>query len=278
MNRLAQAYVCLTEPASKRAYDAALLGVAAVALVEPEPAADDPLESHDPLAWLYSGDALNGTAVIAAPPAPPTLPALPQPTPAPDAAATPPQPAPEPIDPVIEAARSAPAQRGLATKRALYYRIARTRQLLDAWNRLGKYVANPKRRLARQVEADELVALLEEVELLLQGFPRLMGEAGQPGYLVITLAQLDQPIKSFQTLSPSQREALERDWQSGHKLLKEHCDFLREEVRAMRRRSLGDRLVRATRSFLNDHPGGLLVLLGLLALSIAILHQALAPN
>lgn len=264
MNRLAQAYICLTEPASKRAYDATLLGMAAVALAEPEPAAEATLETHDPLAWLYNGDALASTAVIAAPP---TLPAAPQPA-APTV--TSPPPASEPLDPVIEAARSLPARRGLATKRALYYRIARTRQLLDAWNHLGKYVANPKRRLARQAEADELVALMDEVEMLLQGFPRLMGEAGQPGYLVITLAQLDQTIKSFQSLSPSQREALARDWQSGHKLLKEHLSFLREEIRAMRRRPLSNRLIRAARSFLNDHPGALLLLLGLLALNIAI--------
>src|SRR5262249_147640 len=124
----------------------------------------------------------------------------------------------------------------------------------------------------------ELVSLMEEVEVLLQGFPRLMGEAGQPGYLVITLAQLDQPIKSFQTLSPSQREALDRDWQSGHKLLKEHLGFLREEIRAMRKRGPGDRLLRATRSFLNDHPGALLLLLGLLALNIAIWRTAFVHN
>jgi hypothetical protein len=273
MNRLAQAYVCLSEPASKRAYDAALLGTAAVALAEPEPAAAAQLEARDPLAWLYSGEALNGPALLTAPPLPPVaLPTLPpETTPVPTVTLPPPPPpAPEPSDPVLEAARSGPARRGLATKRALYHRIARTRQLLEVWNRLGKYVANPKRRLTRQAEADDFLFLMEEVETLLIGFPRLMGEAGQPGYLVITLAQLSEPIKAFQTLSPSQREALERDWQSGYKLLREHRDFLREEVRALRKRSIGDRLVRATRSFLNDHPGALLVLLGLLALNIAI--------
>ena len=51
MNRLAQAYVCLTEPASKRAYDAVLFGTAApVALAEaPAPRPERP----DPLAWLF---------------------------------------------------------------------------------------------------------------------------------------------------------------------------------------------------------------------------------
>jgi hypothetical protein len=285
MNRLAQAYVCLSDPASKRAYDAALLGSSAVAVAEAEPSAGAaPPEPRDPLAWLYSG-ALTDTAVLV--PVLPATPALPSPPPpglpAPAAEAEPtqppvpavtlpptPPPAPEPTDPALEAARSAPARRGLGTKRALYHRIARTRQLLDVWHRLGKYVANPKRRLARQAEADELVFLMEEVQTLLQDFPPLMGEAGQPGYMVIALSQLDQTIKSFQTLSPSQRESLSRDWQSGQKLLQAHRDFLREEIRAMRKRGPADRLVRATRWFLNDHPGALLLLLGLLALNIAI--------
>src|SRR6516164_10940398 len=50
MNRLAQAFVCLTEPAAKKVYDADLLGEPAVpaqATQPAEPAAD----ANDPLAW-----------------------------------------------------------------------------------------------------------------------------------------------------------------------------------------------------------------------------------
>src|ERR1051325_196778 len=51
MNRLAQAFVCLTDPAAKRDYDTKVLG-----LPPPEPAAapEAPPEPRDPLAWLYT--------------------------------------------------------------------------------------------------------------------------------------------------------------------------------------------------------------------------------
>src|SRR5689334_16339099 len=52
MNRLAQAFVCLMEPASKKAYDAALLGTVPSAAQAP-PAALPP-EEADTLDWLYS--------------------------------------------------------------------------------------------------------------------------------------------------------------------------------------------------------------------------------
>src|SRR5918911_87498 len=52
MNRLAQAFVCLTEPASKRLYDDALLGARPAGAPPPEP--EPLLESRDPLAWLYA--------------------------------------------------------------------------------------------------------------------------------------------------------------------------------------------------------------------------------
>jgi hypothetical protein len=276
MNRLAQAFVCLTEPAAKRLYDAALLGVPPA---EPSLAPEPVPETRDPLAWLYSTEQASATATATAPPLLDVLPAEPDDATIPPTAPAPP---PEPLDPVIEAARASPqARRGLATKRALYYRIARTRQLLGVWNRLGKYLAAPTRRLGRQSEAKDLVALMGEVESLLQGFPRLLGEAGQPGYLVIALVHVGDTLKSFQTLSPSQREALSRDWQNGQKLLLAHRDFLRQELRAMRKRSSMDRMVRAVRSFLNDHPGALLVLLALLALNLAIWRsnwQSLRPN
>src|SRR5262249_21639142 len=48
MNRLAQAFVCLTDPAAKRAYDVDLLGEAAAKL----PSAPVALQEPPPLAWL----------------------------------------------------------------------------------------------------------------------------------------------------------------------------------------------------------------------------------
>src|SRR5439155_14266196 len=74
MNRLAQAFVCLTETAAKRLYDATLLGKSVGTLEAPLPAEAAP-EARDPLAWLYN-PAPHGEGAT-----PPPLPSVPPPLP-----------------------------------------------------------------------------------------------------------------------------------------------------------------------------------------------------
>jgi len=131
----------------------------------------------------------------------------------------------------------------------------------------------PKRKLTRPAEARELLELLAAIRRLLDNFPPLLGEAGQPGYLVVALAKQQVIVPTFQTLLPSQREALARDWVAGQKLLVAHKDFLRQELRGLRRKTPLGRAVRAVRAFLNEHPAGLLVVLGLLAVAIALWRE-----
>lgn len=319
MNRLAQAFVCLSESPTKSTYDAEL-GIAAPAAPATTdtaipPALPLPVESKEhterpdwlagaqPLAWhpekstTVSGS--RETLPQAIPIVPPPLPSalvnedatpppmrLPPPLPpvarvaqeaipsvvvaAVAAAIPPPAALPlEPIDPVLEAAQSGPARRGIATRRALYQRVARTRRLLRLWNDLGKYLSSPKRRLSRTNDGPDLIRLLEESATLLKRFPALLGEAGQPGYLVLALTQVDT-VKVFQSFSPQQREALSRDWRAGVTLLTAHRDFLRRELRAMRKRPLGQRLLRTSWSLLIEQPGAVLLLLALLAVNIAL--------
>ena len=61
MNRIAQAFVCLSEPASKRVYDVALLGAAAQQL--PASTQTATVEDRDPLVLVY-----NPTSQETAPP------------------------------------------------------------------------------------------------------------------------------------------------------------------------------------------------------------------
>ncbi len=170
---------------------------------------------------------------------------------------------------MLEAAQSGPALRGIATKRALYHRIVRTRRLLRVWINLGKYVASPKRRLSRSTDGPELVRLLDEMLTLLKRFPPVLGEAGQPGYLVRTLTEVDT-VKVFQSFSPHQREALTRDWRAGQKLLLAHRDFLRREARSLRNRPWRQRLLRSAWSLMVDQPGTVLLLLALVAINVAL--------
>ena len=288
MNRLAQAFVCLTEPSSKKSYDVQL-GIAA-----PTPASETPVSQPprpNTLEWLPNpepapGDMLNSADVAPPqkqpPPLPPVLPAAAMPpiteTPVepdelpmafPVAPPLPIGPPLEPVDPVLEAAQSGPARRGIGTKRGLYRRIAHSRRLLQLWNDLGKYLSSPKRRLSRTVDGPEFVRHLDEIVTLLTNFPPLLGEAGQPGYLVLALTQVDT-IKVFKSFSPHQREALSRDWSAGLKLLTAHRDFLRQELRALRKRPLRQRLLRASWSLIVDQPGIVLLLLALLAVNVAL--------
>jgi len=301
MNRLAQAFTCLTDPEAKKAYDATLLGGPPLA---PEqrlaPVSAD--ATDDPLAWLYgpwsqlAAQAQAGPAAgpvqmdwAQAPPPPPRIPPTPaaEPSPAvngapeapvPAAAVSPPPPPkpppPEPVDPTVEAAqRSLPARRGLGTKRALYYRVARTRQLLRAWEQAGKYLNHPTRRLTRTSDAAEFTAQLAAIRGLLRRFPPILGGAGQPGYYVVILARQQLLVPTFRALLPGQREDLARDWRDGRALLRSHRQFLRQELHALRHKSRWGRFVRAVRAFVNDRPGVLLLLLALLALGLALWWQ-----
>jgi hypothetical protein len=277
MRLLARAFDCLTDPAGKKAYDAELLGTSAVATIEPPSRAV--LEARDPLAWLYdppplrgSGQAASGAVgpsdptIIAAPTI--EMPPLPAETPA-DAPAAPEVVATEPSDPVLEAASSAPARRRLNTKRGLYSRIVLTRRLIRTWTQVGKYLSSPKRRLNRPSEATDLISLLDEIQDLLRRFPPLMGEAGQPGYLVVTLSQL-VIVPTFQTMDLKARKALSEDWKRGLKLLTAHRDVLRQEIRVMRRRAVSTQIARAFYALPSDWPVAFaLFLLALLALNFA---------
>jgi hypothetical protein len=321
MNRLAQAFVCLTDPEARRAYDSARAGKALVVVPEPGPvspprpetilvvpmrvgARSRPNLPLVPLPAAAAAPADAGTAAVPPLPSPlaetataplaitaPQLPVLPEipPLPAalpagePEANGEGPGPAaesegapllPTRVDPAVEAAQSSrAARRGLGTKRALYRRLAATRRLQRAWDRLGRYLADPRKRLTRPSEATELINLLKDLAAALENFPPLLGRAGQPGYSVVVLARQAVPVPIYQTLLPSQRETLAQHWQSGLQLLASHRDFLRREIGALRKKNVLGRSWRAVRAAVTDQPGALLLLLALIALNVAVWRQ-----
>src|SRR5262249_42430798 len=106
-----------------------------------------------------------------------------------------------PSDPMLEAAKMSPqARRGLGAKGALYHRIAPTRPLLAAWTEAGRYLSQPTQRLAQSSEAKEMITQLTRIRDLLRDFPPLLGGAGQPGYLVASLARQPLIVPTFQML------------------------------------------------------------------------------
>jgi hypothetical protein len=293
MNRLAQAYVCLTDPEARRAYDSVRLGRPTGNGTQPKPAPPAP-----PPVPVVATPIPVPEPARPEPPAPAPPPSAETPAPGPTETAPPPleletpvvvpailvnalpetasvaEPEPPPkTDPVLEASRSAAARRGLGTRRGLYQRLARTRRLMRAWERAGKYLGNAKRRLSKPAEATELINDLKELRQALTGFTVLLGEAGQPGYSVIVLARQPAPVPIFQTLLSGQRVTLAQHWKDGRQLLHAHRDYLRLEIQALRKRGPIGRVWRATRHAITDQPGVLLLLLGLIALNVAIWRQ-----
>jgi hypothetical protein len=309
MNRLAQAYVCLTDPEARRAYDAARLGRPTTNGAKPPP---PPPVTVRPRPSPVTPPPVPAIPVpVPAPerPTPPVpeldsrpvaLPALPEALPAPPVAipvepraeappsepavalpgavaeAFPASPAPQPrpkTEPAVEASRSPEARRGLGTRRALYRRLAATRRLTRAWESAGKYLGNPKRKLSKPAEATELIGRMKALREALDEFPRLLGVAGQPGYSVVVLAYQPAPVPVFQTLLPGQRETLAQHWKGGRQFLLAHREFLHEEMQAIRQRGKLARALQGTRQVINDHSGAVLLLVLALFAVVAVIWR-----
>src|SRR5262245_15642529 len=184
MNRLADAYACLTDPRAKQAYDAATFpGLVVAAPSVPQTATATAAAASATVAALSRTAALAASDMdtltgvpqtqldwresapppirvlgsVMETPFPGTLAPLEQPQPPPTPA--PPQPPQSlsssgtikvgrPADPVFDAAHSSPeARRGLGTRRALYQRTVTTRKLLRLWERAGRYIGKAGRKL-----------------------------------------------------------------------------------------------------------------------------------
>ncbi len=308
MNRLAQAFVCLTEPSARREYDASLGGVAvkveappvSLALLDtvvqtidsqqtltgkalrPVAATPPPAPAKPPpLPVPVKPPPLPAAPMIALPPLPRVPPMPPLPPPTPDAAPTvvlsvprvnapaAPLPPMERIDPILEAARCPEARRGLGSRRAIYQRLLLTRRLVQLWDQIGKHVSSPHRKLKRASSAEELDHDLAQFSFWLRLFPPCLGHAGQPGYLVVSLEK-QEIFETFQTMDFQQRQSLSVDWQAGRKLLQAHVAFLRQENHTLRRLTFPQRIRRGASALLFDRPGLVLLGLALTALTIAI--------
>src|SRR5262245_38213933 len=301
MNRLAQALICLTDTATRRAYDATLFGnQAGPAPAEPPPSPAVAPPSGDPMAWLFAPPGIR-TGAGTSPDQTQTMSdwqATPPPARREFGSESPPrqidgqedsEPAPKPpavsdepeadsttsapleSPPNADDARISPAPRRKrpGTKRALFLRISLVRQAWSVWRRAGHYLNQPRRQLMRPSEATDLLQLMQALRELLRWSPKLLGQAGQPGYLVLSLARQQLIVPTLQTLLPSQREALARAWQAGYYQLVAHLGFLREELRAYRRRNRLVHWIRAGAMTLINNPALVLLFFGLLALNLA---------
>lgn len=248
MNRLAQAYITVTEELARRTQPN-----------QSAPTATLPAPAVEPATVIDEGTELDWKA--AAPPVRASdsevLPVVKNGTPVAVPCAPPPAAAPvrEPIDPLIElACHSREARRGLGTLLKLIDRIDRTRQLLVAWKKAGCYLGKPRRRCARPAEEKDLEKRLNAIFEHIQDYPHFVGQPGRPGYRVVAMARLEMTAFMFKSLDEQQRIHLAKDWQAGHDVLLAHRKFLRVRFKTMRRENWLKRTLRALRAPINDHP------------------------
>jgi hypothetical protein len=158
----------------------------------------------------------------------------------------------------------------LRNRRALYARITKLRQLLWAWKQAGEFLKQePTRVVNRPADAMDLMAHMHAIRELLRQPPSLLGNAGEAGYHVQTLARQEDIVPRLKKLSPPQRESLARDWQAGYEFLLENKRLLRQELREHHSRGIVARAVHFLSAAVSDNVGLILFVLGVLAVNLA---------
>jgi hypothetical protein len=132
---------------------------------------------------------------------------------------------------------SAAAMREVGTRRDVYERLLWVRRLLRAWSRMGKYVHKQKRQLAKPGEDADFTRCLQVLDDLVQEVPNVIGQPGQPGYRLLSLAQREPVAVTFKGLDETQREALSLDWLAGRAAIAEFRQFLKRKIVGHRRLS-----------------------------------------
>jgi hypothetical protein len=248
MNRLAQALVCLSDPAAKAAYDA---GRRPIPVAAPQPIVEEEVSPPRPYP-LAPPEPVAVAPVVRVPRRP--APRVPR----------------RPWSEPTQARR--PGHTEGDPRRRLYHRLGATRRLLAAWRDVGDFVAGQPRLREPGVAIEFVSALLELRERLAAEDAPPVGLPGQPGALVAALARQPLPLTTYRQFLPEQRTALATDWQAGEARL---AEMYREMARAVRRhrRSAPRRAVRAAaRALVTDRLDLTLFVLGLAALGLAILR------
>ncbi len=180
---------------------------------------------------------------------------------------------PEPPDPVLVAAqKSWRAWKGMWTRATLEERLAQTQSLLQAWRQLKRYLGHADHPLHPRQRKD-LQLRLERVDRLRDAIPLLLGEPGQPGYRVAILARDENPPRAFQEMGADERELLAQDWKKSGLLLSSHIEFLETELRELNREGVLVRSFRPVRSFLVQRAGWFVgaVLVGIALIGLWVL-------
>jgi hypothetical protein len=252
MNRLAQALVCLTDPAARAAYDAEL------GLPPPVPSMEGtngavPRPLRPPLSQppyeLVPGFPISTdedapppdvTQVIEVPFTPGLIPpgaVVPAYEVIEDDSSRPKAPAYEIVpESFIDAEPVGPVEMPWqpATRRELYSRLTRLRRLLAAWQKLKPIFGDPQEPLDRPIKVLLLLEVVSELRSMLDTQPKLIGEPWRPGGLIVALIRQSLFLHNLRSLLPDQRQAVMLDWHRGETELIREYARLRELSRSGR--------------------------------------------
>ena len=171
------------------------------------------------------------------------------------------------------AEQSEEATSKLATLDAVIERVDQTRILLTAWDRIGKHLKCTTKKIGPK-ESDAYAQKLDRIAKTMQTYPAFLGQPGKPGYRVVVQARLRMPLAMVRGMSGEQKEELLFDWQAGREVLLAHRKYLHRLFKSMRHRTKVGLVWHAIRSVVNDHT--LQTLAGALVLTVAIIGTVLA--
>jgi hypothetical protein len=239
MNRLAQALICLTDPAARAAYDAAL-GLPEEASVVAGSTVRDPelLLDQPPASRPY--EVVEGEQSEPMP-LPPAYEVVWEDDP----------PRPRPAYEVVEVVEAELVARAVgpwqpATRRELFARLAAVRRFVAAWQNLKPFLGDPRESLTRPARVLMLLDAMVEARPLLGSLREVLGESVPAGGMVTVLLAQPLFLHTFRLLLPDQRRAVAIDWRRGEAALTREYARLRDLVRTgrpVRRRSRRCRVV-----------------------------------
>jgi hypothetical protein len=178
---------------------------------------------------------------------------------------------------VVDAVVVGPASKARSdpqSRRWIYVRLALIRRAMRAWDRLRPVIADPQDPVDRPGRVVVLLEAAHAVRPLLPKLRGIVGGVGEPGGLVAAVVKQVLLMDTFRRLLPDQRQAVAIDWRRGQTSLQAEYGRLRRLSRAGRPERAGAPAVMILVRWLKETPELVLILLGLLAVLIALFREA----
>ena len=123
------------------------------------------------------------------------------------------------------------SKRRVSRRREIYVELARIRKVLRVLERARPYLVDAERTFSRRTDSLALMGCLAELRPLLPTVADLIGTPNRPGFIVAALVRQRLAFDTLQSFLPSQRESLAKDFRAAHFRVASFYDELRGRVR-----------------------------------------------